>query len=895
MKPFPVLLFALLLSLVAVKVQAVALNDEFVTRQVLTGPLPLAWSGYAGGLTADLTDALAASGGDLDECGIEGTMWFEWTAPEAGVYLFRGEAPFMVTVLAAPPAGEAQVPSPELVIAKEQGDPGPPVKVAAGQRLWILLSHEGDPIPGDRTSLTISRLPVAPSSRETAQPLALTPGVPFRYATQGEGWWRWRAPRAGTWRLRPYFMRFDFFVERADGTSTNAVQRSFTTTEGEELYIRSLGTGLGLAEVTIEPFETPRNHTPETAIPLVPDATGAGYFFESLSWYLDSGAPQWAWFSWVAPRDGVAGFLPGAMETHFKAYRDDNGVLTQIDAPDGGSERNPYATVTAGRRYLISIPFSYTYKVRVEYLENRGSDSFAGAPEITPGEYPRDYFGDSGTEPGEPGISGTGDKTRWWKYTAPVDGLLSVAGYRVNVYSGESLAALTLLASASPEGGVSPAIETRAGTVYRVQVFESLFRSAGLTYFIPGIRPRSSSDQFADAAPLMATPVNAALLTTLDLSRLTAEPGEPPVAPGVPATRTAWMRWTAGTTGRMVLVPEGVNSEAPPVMEVWKGDRLATLERVPSSPFEGQLWSGLVLAFDAVAGTVYSFQVEAVPGDTRYFFHLYAVFADPGKADAFASPLRVESPASGFGLEYAVTSRATFEAWESTEGLPAPAEGFTSGSYWLRWTAPADGVWRVAPPYGWYEGPGPVMTIYGESLEAGRLALFTNAGTGPVFLKLRRGESLHIGNVVYQSLETPLKYTPLFPEISPAVPGIALAGWYGLPVPADLGAAYSGDGIPLLVKHALGLDPLRNSLPGGDDPGASRWPVLEEGPEGDVGLSFRLAPPFQTGAGVDLTGEISSDLLTWLPAPETVTEGGKRVSLPRTGSGGFLRLRATMR
>lgn len=133
------------------------------------------------------------------------------------------------------------------------------------------------------------------------------------------------------------------------------------------------------------------------------------------------------------------------------------------------------------------------------------------------------------------------------------------------------------------------------------------------------------------------------------------------------------------------------------------------------------------------------------------------------------------------------------------------------------------------------------------------------------------------------------------PEITPAVPGIALAKWYGLPSPVNLNAAYSSDGIPLLLKHALGLDPLRNSLPGGDDPNAAAWPLLTLTPAGEPSLTFRSSAPFQLGEGVDVSGEISRDLRTWLPAPETTAAGRRTVYLPFKGPNGFLRFKASLR
>lgn len=880
-----------LFSFLPAAAQSVAVNDEFATRQVLTGTLPLSWSGPTAGLTVDLTDARVACGaGYLDDCEIEGSMWFEWTAPEAGVYVLRGSEPFFTVVLAAPPLSEPQTPALSQVIKRGMSPFDLHVRAGAGQRLWIMLSHEGDPIPGNQASLEISRTTVAPSAKETATVLPGTPTVHINQATEGNGWWRWRAPAAGTWRLRVLLSLDTIAVERADGTKAGDGEHSFTVAAGEDIYVRTYGTGVQGVEFVLEPFVRPQNVSPETAQPLVPVAGGAAeYFFESLPDVHAGTVQPLAWFSWVAPTAGIARFVPSP-DYGFTAYRDDNGSLTQIPFGDGGVER-PHAPVSAGQRYLISMPYERRYTVRVEYLSGRGSDSFAGAPEVKSGDN-LDYFGDSTTEPGEPGLSGPGDRTRWWTYTPAVDGILAPEGYRLNIYTGGSLDALTLVASKLPSIPSSP-VNTQAGTVYRIQVFDSPNKQSGLVSFSLGVREKSPHDNFANAAAVTPGLPNMAQETVINLVRLTAEPGEPPAIPGVPAARTAWARWTAGFSGRVMMGSRAYSSDPDKTyLAVWKGTSFSSLERVPVAPTGP--WASS--AFDVVAGSVYSFQVEAPPVADSFTLLLTRVFAEPGSSDSFATPLPAEGMAGTF-LDYSVSTRATFEPGESTEGLPAPPAGYTSGSYWIRWTAPASGVWRFAAPFGWYARTGgPVLTLYRESLAAGRLAVISPTSAGPFFIKVNQGDTINIGNIVVQSQDFALHFMPLLPNISPAVPGIALAEWYGLPSPANLNASYSSDGIPLLLKHALGLDPLRNSLPGGNDPNDSQWPLLTLTPAGEPSLTFRSASPFQLGNGVDLSGELSADLLSWTSAPESAGPAGQRtVFVPANGPKRFLRLKAALR
>ncbi|HWB03127.1 MAG TPA: hypothetical protein VG796_08900 [Verrucomicrobiales bacterium] len=889
-----------LLALVPASAQSVAPNDEFATRIVLTGDLPITWSGYAGNLTLEPVDVYIDRGFDPDDSEIEGTMWFEWTAPEAGVYDLRGSEPFSIAAVAAPDPPAPQKPSYDQLAGKDRAVPGLLLRAAAGQRFWMMFVHEGDPVPGDQATLQISLVSPASSAKETATPLPAGPRASVQQVTDGEGWWRWTIPVTGTWRVRANANNAYLSIVRANGTVVGTPSQSFEASAGEEIFIHHDSAGLDRADFVIEPFVTPQNLTPATAMPLGPDVTGEGYFYESLVADQTGTGALLAWFSWVAPRDGLAGFLPYYTSPLYKAYRDDNGTLTQIDSVTNG-QRNAYAPVTAGRRYLISFPYGLSAQLRIE-LRSRGSDSFAGAPELDPNNSP-DVYSDATSEPGEPGLHSPDERTRWWTYTPAVDGILYLTGHRVNVYTGSSLNALTLVVSKDKTAGdptYSPVVNIQAGTVYRVQVFDSPDKSNGLVYFGFHVLPVSPHDRFADAAPVPPSLIG---YHNVSLVRVTAEPGEPEATPGVPAARTAWLRWTADFTGRVMIdpvtyyLPHPGGSDAKPALAVWKGNTLTSLERVPVSPFTPPGQSRSLSAFDAVAGNSYSFQVEAPPSAIRYLLQLGRVLTDVRNADAFATPLTAEEVAETGFLAYSMSSRATFEPGESTAGLPAPPSGYSIGSYWVRWTAPATGVWRFANPWRLYEGWYPVFTFYGTSLAGGRLGIISGATPDPVYIKVNQGDTIAIGNLVLQSLaDNSFNFQPTMPGITPAVPGIALAQWYGLPSPANLNGTYSSDGIPLLLKHALGLDPLRNSFPGGDDPNASRWPLPALTPAGDLSLTFRTAAPFTAGADVNLSGEISRDLLTWLPAPETPAPNGERtVYVPANGPERFLRLKATLR
>ena len=164
----------------------------------------------------------------------------------------------------------------------------------------------------------------------------------------------------------------------------------------------------------------------------------------------------------------------------------------------------------------------------------------------------------------------------------------------------------------------------------------------------------------------------------------TAQPLEPNVN-GNPAVRTVWFRWTAPAAGPVVvdLCDAGFTGSSSPFerFAVWTGAALNALTEVEAQSGE------CLLRFTAVAGTVYSVQVDYGNDQGTFTFRMRPLA--PPANDNFAS-------ATVIGPALPVTLPSTNLDSTHQVGEP-PFLGGASGSrsVWYRWTAPSTGQVRV--------------------------------------------------------------------------------------------------------------------------------------------------------------------------------------------------------
>ena len=179
----------------------------------------------------------------------------------------------------------------------------------------------------------------------------------------------------------------------------------------------------------------------------------------------------------------------------------------------------------------------------------------------------------------------------------------------------------------------------------------------------------------------------------------TTEAGEPVQRSVVSATGTIWWRWTAPATGRYRVDICDTLPALNSTLGVFTGSSVSALANAASvgtgrttavEPYTGgecATGSLQAAAFDAVAGTVFSFAAGGQGGATSS--NIVLRVSRPAVNDNFASATDLGSavPAIGVGSN----EGASTEVNEPVQRSVVSA----TGTIWWRWTAPATGRFRV--------------------------------------------------------------------------------------------------------------------------------------------------------------------------------------------------------
>lgn len=277
----------------------------------------------------------------------------------------------------------------------------------------------------------------------------------------------------------------------------------------------------------------------------------------------------------------------------------------------------------------------------------------------------------------------------WWRWTAPADGVLSLAAQGDDVapvwavYTGSSLAALSEMASEYDEDAGEEAagsLWVTGGTQYHICI-AGYDETAGPVRFGLAFNAASSppaNDAFADAIPLSGEHVE----TAGHNFGATMDPGEPAHSESwAGSSRSVWWTWAAPADGCLT-----VGSDAPQ-LAVYTGDDVTNLALVGMVPYNW-LPPPTTVSFPVTSGTCYRIAAAGGGSDwwaggTDAWFYLRLHFADAGPPpnDNFADAAVLTGIATNvWGSCYGAT-------WEPGE----PTFSDTSKTVWWAWTAPCDG------------------------------------------------------------------------------------------------------------------------------------------------------------------------------------------------------------
>lgn len=329
-------------------------------------------------------------------------------------------------------------------------------------------------------------------------------------------------------------------------------------------------------------------------------------------------------------------------------------AYTYIPGCESGGESEVSFTAVAGHAYSISVDGdgrwsedpSSTGEGSIELQVSRPAppvnDDFVGATPVTAGElgFPIDNHGAT-KEPGEPAHRGNeGGASVWFRWTAPRSGGVNVrACYEddglVAVYTGSSVAALTLVPQTGAFDTCDYSFFATAGVTYRIAFDGKLDVATGAAELLTShgeVRYFPTNDEFEEAVAI-ENPFTHQAFTEVTMigygtSGATKQPGEPNHA-GDPGGASVWFEWTAPETGSVQM--SACEAEFSPLLAVYVGDTLAQLTPIASAvgspgaqcPTD-PLATGQV-GFDIHEGVTYDIAVDGVGGASgRYDFDLWA-------------------------------------------------------------------------------------------------------------------------------------------------------------------------------------------------------------------------------------------------------------------------------
>jgi hypothetical protein len=284
-------------------------------------------------------------------------------------------------------------------------------------------------------------------------------------------------------------------------------------------------------------------------------------------------------------------------------------------------------------------------------------------------------------EPDEP-VHGPleGNRSLWWRWTAPRDGHLvysySTFGHQsaqipfeVGIYTGKSLTNITRVGGAlfSGPAGQAETFPVTGNTTYSLAV-DSLEPLPG-----PGVPLRLEFK-----APPINNEFQRRHLRTIPATATgwslgaAAEEGEPPHA-GDPAKHSTWWSWRALQDGQVAAFINGTGREIPR-LAVYQGDSLASLTLVADNLFGDQ--RGPAVVFEVQEGQTYEIAVDEDAGGPEYFLELR--YLAPPVNDHFAR----SQPLSGGILPAGSNLGAAHE-----EGEPDHSGMGSTSSVWYHWRA----------------------------------------------------------------------------------------------------------------------------------------------------------------------------------------------------------------
>ena len=347
-----------------------------------------------------------------------------------------------------------------------------------------------------------------------------------------------------------------------------------------------------------------------------------------------SPADTTVWYSWTAPENGPTSFnlRDAGFDTTLHVFTGSTfGTLASVASNDdfnGALQSRVTFNASAGTTYRIAVDgFSAAHGAfSLQWAQNSPANDNFATPAIINGATGKSYTNTARStgEPGEPNHGSIPDRSVWYSWTAPGDGLGGLQHPRVELrHSGRGLhrhgrQRADAAGGERPVQRVEPVADHVPGGLWddvphrhrRIRQYDRQPRPAV-------VDQPPANDSFSSPRVLPGLSGRRSGTTV----RATGEPGELDYHGGAAADNSVWFTWAPTTSAPAVVRLVDVAGGLAPGIGVYTGDSLGALTSVGSDETEVQ--------FDTVAGTTYRIAVDGNGGSTGTFNLKWLVLTPP--------------------------------------------------------------------------------------------------------------------------------------------------------------------------------------------------------------------------------------------------------------------------
>ncbi|WP_226894598.1 hypothetical protein [Luteolibacter marinus] len=684
-------------------------NDNFATPI----PLPAGLAGSVSGINADAT----AQAGEPDHAGQPATrsLWYQWTADVTGpVVLSASSATMRAGVYTGDTLNALDTVVSGLEPLEFDAVAGTDYRIALDSStpsaFSVSLSTPAIVAPNDQFTDALPLEGTVGSVNGSQSGCSLQPGEPVGHSSSDTAstWWQWTAPSDGpvTWLADTASVNLGAYrgesLDSLQFVESGAQSMRFHAVSGETYWLAASSSSTDITYLLSWELENgaPANDAFSAATVLSGASVETSGSLSGSSreadepWHHNSSARnRTVWYEWTAPASGAFRIeLVGAATPDIWIYLGDSLATLQRHA--SGTRAFDF-TASAGTTYRIAAVAkteeeAIGFLLRIQPRDYGNNDLFANRMDLGNGTHLRlegttKLATREADELNPPNAYSPPEGTRWWSWTAPANGALTIkkiepsAHIDIGIFTGNQLLELVEI-EALPYSGDRFALPVTAGSSYAIQV-----GAIPLDFLLELEFTELDHDDFDDPLVLPSTlPISSEILATGASTQM----GE------ILSSRSVWWQWTAPQDGWFDL--DVRDSDFPATAWVSQGTSPSHITPVALDTSGDRIYR-----FFAAAGNTYAIAIGSTEEVNFGFARLTLsapTLAAPAN-DHFASAV----PLAGDAIQVSASSRGA-----TTERDEELHLGSThSRSLWWKWVAPRDGILFLSANPAWsriYQG-----------------------------------------------------------------------------------------------------------------------------------------------------------------------------------------------